>query len=114
MKFTQQKESAKTESIHYLPTLMLQTQDQAREIHQLTKQLGLVAKECQDLSAASSSAQPPPHPPPPPAEEEDPHRPRFSLPELKGILEERNSLKARVSDLEDELNVYKPNNKHRM
>ena len=88
---------------------MLQTQDQAREIHQLTKQLGLVAKECQDLSAASSSAQPPP-----PAEEEDPHRPRFSLPELKGILEERNSLKARVSDLEDELNVYKPNNKHRM
>jgi len=94
--------------------LTAKTQDQAREIHQLTKQLGLVAKECQDLSAASSSAQPPPHPPPPPAEEEDPHRPRFSLPELKGILEERNSLKARVSDLEDELNVYKPNNKHRI
>jgi len=86
--------------------LTAKTQDQQREIHQLTKQLGLVAKECEDLSAAAAS--------PRPAPEEDPNRPRFSLPELRNILEERNSLKARVSDLEDELNVYKPNSKHKI
>jgi hypothetical protein len=35
-------------------------------------------------------------------------RPRFSLPELRDILQERNALKARVSDLEDELVVFRP------
>ena len=38
----------------------------------------------------------------------DPNRPRFTLPELKDILQQRNSLKARVSDLEDELAMYRP------
>ena len=39
---------------------------------------------------------------------DDPNRPRFSLPELRDILQERNALKARVSDLEDELAVFRP------
>jgi len=103
--------------------LTAKNQDQQREIHQLTKQLGLAAKECQDLSlsvtvTSSGGTTPiPPHLTPTkqdPAETEDPDRPRFSLPELRNILEERNSLKARVSDLEDELVVYKPNTKHKI
>lgn len=39
---------------------------------------------------------------------DDPNRPRFTMLELKEILYERNELKARVSDLEDELSVYRP------
>lgn len=39
---------------------------------------------------------------------DDPNRPRFTTSELKGILHERNELKARVSDLEDELEMYRP------
>lgn len=39
---------------------------------------------------------------------EDPNRPRFTLDELKNILFERNELKARLSDLEDELAIYRP------
>ena len=38
----------------------------------------------------------------------DPNRPRFTLTELKDILYQRNELKARVSDLEDELSVFRP------
>ena len=38
----------------------------------------------------------------------DPNRPRFTLNELKDILYQRNELKARLSDLEDELSVYRP------
>lgn len=39
---------------------------------------------------------------------DDPNRPRFNILELKDILNERNELKARVSDLEDELKLYRP------
>lgn len=42
---------------------------------------------------------------------DDPNRPRFTTQELKDILHERNELKARVSDLEDELESYRPKNK---
>lgn len=42
---------------------------------------------------------------------DDPNRPRFTTSELKDILNERNELKARVSDLEDELETYRPKNK---
>lgn len=41
---------------------------------------------------------------------DDPNRPRFTTSELKEILQERNVLKAKVSDLEDELDVYRPKN----
>ena len=44
---------------------------------------------------------------------DDPNRPKFSLPELRKILQERNSLKARVSDLEDELAIYRPEKTNR-
>ena len=43
---------------------------------------------------------------------DDPSRPRFTMTELKEILYERNELKARVSDLEDELEVYRPREQH--
>lgn len=39
---------------------------------------------------------------------DDPNRPRFTTAELKEILHERNELKAKVSDLEDELEMYRP------
>ena len=86
-------------------------QDQEREIRQISKQLGLATKECEDLSGVVAHH-----------EKEltnatqgkiiydvdDPNRPKFSLPELRKILQERNYLKARVSDLEDELVLYRP------
>lgn len=39
---------------------------------------------------------------------DDPNRPRFTLEELRNILFEKNDLKARVSELEDELSLYRP------
>lgn len=89
--------------------LTAKVQDQQRELHYLTKQLGIVANECEDLSrAAKEQEKVIPSKSKTMAEEEDPDRPRFSLPELRDILQERNSLKARVSDLEDELSIYRP------
>lgn len=41
---------------------------------------------------------------------DDPNRPRFTTSELKEILQERNDLKAKISDLEDELELYRPKN----
>ena len=91
--------------------IKFQVQDQEREIRQISKQLGLATKECEDLSGVVAHH-----------EKEltnatqgkiiydvdDPNRPKFSLPELRKILQERNYLKARVSDLEDELVLYRP------
>ena len=84
-------------------------------MRQLSKQLGVATKECEDMCVVVA------------AHEKnnsrtsgiqgklvydanDPNRPKFSLPELRDILQERNSLKARVSDLEDELALYRPDN----
>lgn len=39
---------------------------------------------------------------------DDPDRPKFTTNELKDILTERNELKTRVNDLEDELLQFKP------
>ncbi|XP_026822133.1 RILP-like protein homolog isoform X2 [Rhopalosiphum maidis] len=39
---------------------------------------------------------------------DDPDRPKFTTNELKDILTERNELKSRVNDLEDELSQFKP------
>ena len=39
---------------------------------------------------------------------DDPNRPRFTTDELKEILYERNDLKSRLSELQDELSLYKP------
>lgn len=38
---------------------------------------------------------------------DDPDRPRFTTSELKEILYERNELKAKLNELQDELAVYK-------
>lgn len=42
---------------------------------------------------------------------DDPNRPRFTTTELKAIFNERNELKARISDLEEELDGYRPKEK---
>lgn len=39
---------------------------------------------------------------------DDPDRPRFTTDELKEILHDRNELKARLSELQDELSLYRP------
>lgn len=39
---------------------------------------------------------------------DDPDRPKFTTNELKDILTERNDLKTRVNELEDELSQYRP------
>lgn len=39
---------------------------------------------------------------------DDPDRPKFTTNELKDILTERNSLKTRVNELEDELLQFRP------
>ena len=80
-----------------------QVHDQQRELQQLQKQLGKATLECEELSQGSTSLKGKVV-----YDEKDPHRPRFSLPELRDILQERNALKARVSDLEDELAVFRP------
>jgi len=77
--------------------------DQQRELQQLQKQLGKATLECEELSQGSASLKGKVV-----YDEKDPHRPRFSLPELRDILQERNALKAKVSDLEDELAVFRP------
>ncbi len=68
----------------------------------MQKQLGKAAQECEELSQHSGLKGKIVF------DENDPQRPRFSLPELRDILQERNALKARVSDLEDELAVFRP------
>merc|ERR1719225_1601905 len=87
--------------------LQVTLQDAQRETSILARRLGLAAKENEELAQSACSE-------PNMAGKvvydlEDPSRPRFTLAELKDILQERNSLKARVSDLEDELELYRPN-----
>ncbi len=79
------------------------------------RHLGSAEKECEDLHLASSSSGRKGAASEQETEKEEEEgriserdKPRFSLPELKEILQERNSLKARVSDLEDELAMYRP------
>ncbi|CAG9815042.1 unnamed protein product [Phaedon cochleariae] len=86
---------------------LVQLQDQQRDISALRQRLGLAQKENEDLSMTDL---------PIPSNKavfdlDDPNRPRFTTQELKDILHERNELKARVSDLEDELDTYRPKNK---
>ena len=70
----------------------------------MSSQLVMAAKENADLGEAAAALKRVQQTEKP--EEQD--KPRFTLPELKEILQERNSLKARVSDLEDELSMYRP------
>ncbi|XP_034948870.1 RILP-like protein homolog isoform X2 [Chelonus insularis] len=84
---------------------LAQLQDQNRELINLRARLGLARKENEDLSKSQGC--------PDLTNKviydlDDPDRPRFTTAELKEILHERNELKARVSDLEDELEIYRP------
>lgn len=83
---------------------LAQLQDQNRELINLRGRLGMARKENEDLSKLgcpdlTNKAI---------YDLDDPDRPRFTTAELKEILHERNELKARVSDLEDELELYRP------
>ncbi|KAL1417615.1 hypothetical protein MTO96_026672 [Rhipicephalus appendiculatus] len=86
--------------------LQVQLQDQQSQLQALQERLGLAVKDHDDLLQSRDAV----------LDMQgkvvidldDPNRPRFTLEELKHILFERNELKARVSDLEDELALYRP------
>lgn len=65
-------------------------QDQHREMVTMKKKLGIAEKENEDLEKDESTT------------------PRFTIAELKEVLAERNELKNRVNDLEEELMAFKP------
>lgn len=83
---------------------LVQLQDQQRDIVGLRQRLGLAQKENEDLVKCDVSLLPNKAV----WDLDDPNRPRFTTQELKDILHERNELKAKVSDLEDELDTYRP------
>uniref|UniRef100_A0A131XJJ0 Putative myosin heavy chain skeletal muscle or cardiac muscle n=1 Tax=Hyalomma excavatum TaxID=257692 RepID=A0A131XJJ0_9ACAR len=86
--------------------LQVQLQDQQSQLLALQERLGIAVKDHDDLLQSRDTVLDMQ------GKEvidlDDPNRPRFTLEELKHILFERNELKARVSDLEDELALYKP------
>ncbi|KAJ8956374.1 hypothetical protein NQ318_015112 [Aromia moschata] len=91
---------------------LVQLQDQQRDISALRQRLGLAQKENEDLAKPGTFQSDLPIPSNKAVYDlDDPNRPRFTTQELKDILHERNELKARVSDLEDELETYRPKNK---
>jgi chromosome segregation ATPase len=71
--------------------LQVTLQDQQRETSLLAKRLGLAAKENQDLAECATAE--PDMKGKVVYEVDDPNRPRFTLMELKDILQERNTLK---------------------
>ncbi|CAK9800968.1 RILP-like protein homolog [Anthophora quadrimaculata] len=85
---------------------LAQLQDQNRELINLRARLGLAKKENEDLNKLQTGC--PDLTNKAVYDLDDPNRPRFTTAELKEILHERNELKARVSDLEDELELYRP------
>lgn len=102
------QQSARTQVISLVEEkeqLQMRCQDQEEELSSLQENLGVVCKTNEDLSKASGV----------PTcsntvtyDVDDPERPRFTVRELRKILFERNDLKARVSELEDELELYRP------
>lgn len=81
-------------------------QEETRAVNVLRQRLGLAQKENEDLASSSSDSLDLTNKLV--FDRDDPNRPRFTMTELKEILYERNELKARVSDLEDELEMYRP------
>jgi len=79
--------------------------DQAKDLQLLSKKLGVANKECEELSGKDSTMA---------IDKNDPNCPRFSLPELRDLLQERNILKAQISDLLDELSFYRPPQKSKV
>ncbi|KAL1453735.1 hypothetical protein WDU94_010051 [Cyamophila willieti] len=76
-------------------------QDHQREVVGLKQQLGLAEKENEDLYNSQSDT--PDLTNKAVYDLDDPDRPRFTTSELKEILQDRNRLKSRVNDLEEEL-----------
>ncbi|XP_055696370.1 RILP-like protein homolog [Lutzomyia longipalpis] len=71
---------------------LAQLQDQHREIVALRRRLGLAEKENEDLVKT---------------QEEEPLK-RYTTTELKELMAERDDLRARINDLEEELKLYRP------
>ncbi|KZS13919.1 RILP-like protein homolog isoform X1 [Daphnia magna] len=85
-------------------------QEQSRNLTALQKRLGVAQRDNEDLIQCQNDV--------PDLTNKividinDPNRPRFTIAELKEILCERNELKARNSDLVDELALYRPSKNH--
>ncbi|XP_060877175.1 RILP-like protein homolog isoform X2 [Metopolophium dirhodum] len=86
--------------------ILSQLQKQQKEFISLRQRFGVAQKENEDLSKYRDDL--------PDLKNkaiydlDDPDRPKFTTNELKDILTERNELKTRVNDLEDELLQYRP------
>ncbi|XP_015366250.1 PREDICTED: RILP-like protein homolog isoform X2 [Diuraphis noxia] len=86
--------------------ILSQLQKQQKEFISLRQRFGVAQKENEDLSKYRDDL--------PDLKNkaiydlDDPDRPKFTTNELKDILTERNDLKTRVNDLEDELSQYRP------
>ncbi|CAH1720504.1 RILP-like protein homolog isoform X1 [Aphis gossypii] len=86
--------------------ILSQLQKQQKEFISLRQRFGMAQKENEDLSKYRDDL--------PDLKNkaiydlDDPDRPKFTTNELKDILTERNELKTRVNDLEDELSQFKP------
>ncbi|XP_077557605.1 RILP-like protein homolog isoform X2 [Haemaphysalis longicornis] len=83
-------------------------QDQQAQLQALQERLGTAVRDHDDLLLHAQDASCAEMKGKLVIDLDDPNRPRFTLDELKHILFERNELKARVSDLEDELALYRP------
>ncbi|CAG0897721.1 unnamed protein product [Darwinula stevensoni] len=97
--------AAKDQSVHLVEErtdYQVQVGNLTKEIYVLKQQLGLAEKENRDLARSQEEEK---------DCENDPRKPRFSTEELKEILQERNDLKARVSELEDQLRYYQSQNR---
>ncbi|XP_037088951.1 RILP-like protein homolog isoform X2 [Pollicipes pollicipes] len=84
--------------------LEVELTDVRRQMTGLRQQLGTAQKENLDLSQSVDTSQQNKVV----YDRDDPARPRFTFSELRDILNERNELKARLSDLQDELTLYRP------
>lgn len=87
--------------------LQFQLQDQQRELVAMRDSLGATRKTNEDLLMMKSPTMPNlsnkvVY------DVDDPDRPRFTMNELRKILFERNELKAKVSELQDELDLHRP------
>ncbi|CAN7986974.1 unnamed protein product [Ixodes hexagonus] len=88
--------------------LQAQLQDAHGQLATLQQRLGTAVKDNHDLLESSDGLSSADLRGKMLVDLDDPQRPRFTLDELKNILFERNELKAKVSDLEDELALYRP------
>ncbi|KAH9359492.1 hypothetical protein HPB48_000894 [Haemaphysalis longicornis] len=82
--------------------------DQQRQLQALQERLGTTVRDQYDLLLHAEDASCAEMKGKLVIDLDDPNWPRFTSDELKHILFERNELKARVSDLEDELALYRP------